>query len=145
MWKVGPNPLLSPPLTFPEVNQVPIRCWMDSESFPVLWPERDSNLRPSAPQPNALTTRPRLLSNSVSNHAKHCVPVPEILCCNPETRNISCATLLSRETWCLSLRYSTDTKRHGTCPCGALLSHKDKVPVRVVLYFYTEVRWLFLL
>ena len=62
MWKAGPNPLLSPPLTFPEVNQVPIRCWVDRESFPVFWPERDSNLRPSAPQPSALTTRPRHLS-----------------------------------------------------------------------------------
>ena len=62
MWKAGPNPLLSPPLTFPEVNQVPIRCWVDSESFPVFWPEQDSNLRPSAPQPSALTTRPRHLT-----------------------------------------------------------------------------------
>ena len=46
-------------LTFPEINQVPIRCWVDSESFPVFRPEQDSNLRPSAPQPSALTTRPR--------------------------------------------------------------------------------------
>ena len=68
----GPNPLLSPPLTFPEVNQVPILCWVDSESFPVIRPERDSrdssdsNLRPSAPQPSALTTRPRRLSVDMS-------------------------------------------------------------------------------
>ena len=27
------------PLTFPEVNQVPIRCWVDSECFPVFWPK----------------------------------------------------------------------------------------------------------
>ena len=67
MWKAGPNPLLSLPLllTFLEINQVPIRCWVDSESFPIFWPEQDSNLRPSAPQPSALTTRPRRLSISV--------------------------------------------------------------------------------
>ena len=34
----GPNPLLSPPLTFPEVNQVRIHCWVDSKSFPVFGP-----------------------------------------------------------------------------------------------------------
>ena len=34
MWKAGPNPLLSPPLTFPEVNQVHIHWWVGSESFP---------------------------------------------------------------------------------------------------------------
>ena len=60
MWKTGPSPLLSPPLTF--LNQLPICCWVDSVSFPVFWLERDSNLRPSAPQPNELTTRPRRLS-----------------------------------------------------------------------------------
>ena len=47
MWKAGPNPLLSPPLTFPEVNQVPIRCWVNSE------------------RPSTLTTRPRHLSLSL--------------------------------------------------------------------------------
>ena len=57
---------------------------------------------------------------------------PVVLCCHGETR-------------CLSLWYSTDTKRHGTCPCGALLSYKDTVPVRVVLYFHPEARCLSLL
>ena len=36
MWKAGPNPLLLLPLTFPEVNQVPIPCWVDSESWSLL-------------------------------------------------------------------------------------------------------------
>ena len=48
-------------LVFPEVNQIPIHCWVDSESFPVFWPKRDSNLWPSAPQPSTLTTWPRRL------------------------------------------------------------------------------------
>ena len=47
IWKTGPNPLLSPPLTLLEDNQVPNRCCVDSVSFPVL--------RPSAPQPSDLT------------------------------------------------------------------------------------------
>ena len=55
-------------LTFPEDNQVPIRCWVDSESFPVFWPERDSNLRPSAPLPSALTTRSRRLSQTLAQN-----------------------------------------------------------------------------
>ena len=38
-----------------------MRCWVDSGSFPDFWPERDSNLQPSAPQPSALTTWPRRL------------------------------------------------------------------------------------
>ena len=44
-----------------------------------------------------------------------------------------------------TLRYSTDTKKHGTCPCGALLSHKDTVPVRVVLYCRPDTRYLSLI
>ena len=28
-------------LTYPEVNQVPVRCWVGSESLPVFWPERE--------------------------------------------------------------------------------------------------------
>ena len=61
----------SPPFAafkgFPEVNQVPIRCSVDSESFPVFWPEPGSNLGPSAPQPSALTTRQQLDTVNESN------------------------------------------------------------------------------
>ena len=32
--------------------------------------------------------------------------------------------------WC-----SIVIQRHGTCPCGVLLSYKDTVPVPVVLYY----------
>ena len=42
----------------------------------------------------------------------------------------------------LSLWYSTVTQRHGTCPCGALLSHKDTVPVPAVFYCHTKTRYL---
>ena len=61
MWKAGPNPLLSPPLIFPEVRYPFAAGWI--VSFSVFWPELDSNLRPSAPQPSALTTWPRCLSS----------------------------------------------------------------------------------
>ena len=35
-YKAGPNPLLLLPLTFAEVSQVPIHCWMDNERFAVV-------------------------------------------------------------------------------------------------------------
>ena len=59
--KRGPNPPLLLPLTFLEVNQVLIYCWVDREGFPVFWPELTSNLWPSAPQPSTLTARPMVV------------------------------------------------------------------------------------
>ena len=49
--------------------------------------------------------------------------------CHTKTRYLS--------MWC-----STVTQRHGTCPCGALLSHKGTVPVPVVLFCHTKTRYL---
>ena len=106
MWKEGPNPLLPPPLTFPEINQVPIRCWVDSESFPVFWPERDSNLRPSASHPSTLTTRSRRLSRTDGRTDKHDV-------CRTITFNRSCNVLKvnlsgKNNIWCQTYSKTED-------------------------------------
>ena len=47
-----------PPLTFSELNQVPIHCWVDSESFPVRVELQPVTFRTTAKHANHSTTTP---------------------------------------------------------------------------------------